>query len=156
MAKFKVGDIVKVRNDGFRYGSYFRFFERNGAPYEVAARFQHNSTVGAEYFNSKLFEVVFIGKHEDEDTTICAISEQKHPDFAPVYLFGEKGLELCEKRSYRVDVEATFCVHVESYDHEGAIDAANRLVRDSIGGTVLMSELIEVLPLDVEEVEDDE
>ena len=137
MAKFKVGDVVTVCDEGQRYGTYFRFFSANKAPYDIAARYQHNSIVGPDYFASTLFEIVFVGKHEDEDIPIYAIANRAHHDFAPVYLFGEDGLSLCEKCPYVVAVDTAFSIWVDAYSEKEAESEVRDMVYESINNPTL-------------------
>lgn len=151
---FKVGDVVTVRNDGYRYGSYFRFFEANKAPYNIAARYQHDSILGPDYFASKLFEVVFVGKHEDEDIPIYAIANRENHDFAPVYLFGESGLSLLVEHSYTVDVDTTFSISVKAYSESEAVSKARSAFVEGIHCTTLSNVLTYFKPRNaIEEVD---
>lgn len=86
--KYKVGDIVKVVNDGKSYTTYDSWFEENNQ-LKIAARYVYGNSIE----NGEMVRILAIGKHRwDENKTICAV-ESIDTAFKRVYLIGIDGLK---------------------------------------------------------------
>lgn len=131
MAKFKVGEAVRVIDIGCRYSSYYNFWEENSAPYSLAARYAHCSNMRDNYFEDHPFRVVFVGAHMD-GFQIYAICAEDASASGPIFLFNGNGLESAEVRAYKVPVRAGFWIEVEATNSDEAGEKAVRMVEDAI------------------------
>ena len=101
----KVGDIVKVVNEGYLYSAYYSWFDKY-AP-ELASRYAYNGEIkklSAEY------EVLAVHEHGWQKTTVCAIQEKTddslvHP---PIYLIGTAGLRKSSHNSHLENIDGSF------------------------------------------------
>lgn len=131
MAKFKVGEAVRVIDVGYIYSSYYSFWAENSAPYSLAARYAHYSNMHDNYFEDRSFRVVFVGAHTD-GFPIYAICAENVPASGPIFLFNGNGLESAEVRAFKVPVRAEFWIEVEATNSYEAGEKAVRMVEDAI------------------------
>lgn len=82
MTNFKLGDKVKVVNNGQLYSSYKAFAEKHG----VRNYTEHNGLA-----EGKEGVVIVVGIHEDHDTILLAITVDNGD-----YIIGESGVELVQ------------------------------------------------------------
>lgn len=150
MAKFSVGDSVRIKNVGSRYGSYHSFFEENAAPYDIAARFSHENYPRDCYFKDNEFVVVFVGNHLTEDCTIYAVCKKSNLEHGPVFLFGERGLEYFAEKAYRVPVSVDFLVDVESVSEDSAEDIAVRTICDELDHSTVLRKWLDSIDVHAE------
>lgn len=88
---FKIGDEVRIIDNGWSYTSYSSWFKENNVDIDIAARYAFCST---DYSSYEKFIIVAKGKHiNDENRVIYAITPAQNSNLKPVFLFGEKGLE---------------------------------------------------------------
>lgn len=138
MAKFSVGDSVRIKNVGSKYSSYYSFFEENDAPYDIAARFSHENYPKDNYFKDEEFVVVFVGSHISDDCTIYAVCKKSDLENGPVFLFGGRGLAYFAEKTYRVPVNVDFLVDVKTGSENSAEDIAVRTICDELDHSTVL------------------
>lgn len=119
MARFNVGDLVRVVDEGERYPGYDGFFESNNAPYDMAMRYAYGAKMTQSDFDGRVFEVIFHGRHEKNGSNIYLIRELENKR-APIYMFTEFGLKPAKRNMYRVPIHVEADVFVEAWDEDDA------------------------------------
>jgi hypothetical protein len=120
MARFEIGDRVRVVDPGEGYTTYADFFDYNGIPVVAAARYSYSRSVDQyEDWRNTEYIVQYIGKHENCNDTLYVIGVDT--DWSPLYLIGEGGLKEV-RRKYIVPVR--FYVEADIEVEEGNITDA--------------------------------
>ena len=89
---FKVGDIVKVVDNGELYEYYDNWFQEYNIPYEYALRYHRGRGLDVNDLASH-FKIIAIHKHLNFKSENLYLIQRT--DIEAVYLIGERGIEKC-------------------------------------------------------------
>jgi len=88
--EIKVGDRVKVVNEGEQYDSYYTWSGWADVPLEYAVRFDYRGRL----FNGEVCTVIYVGEHDNWKGHKLVVIEDCST--RQCYLIDSKGLEKCE------------------------------------------------------------
>lgn len=109
MAKFKVGDKVRVVNDGSRYDTFIGWFEayREQLKTEWLVKYRYHD---ADYITGDICTVLYCAPHINCAHNMLYLI--KHGDDY-VYLIGEAGIEVVSRKMTQADIEMELGYRVE-------------------------------------------
>ncbi len=104
--KYKIGQLVTVKNWGKAYSKYTSWFAENNVEY-LRNKFTPNYFLMAGGYpqKDKIFRVVAIGKHCAYDVTMYAIqsiAKLRYGNKSQIFLIDEVGLQQCDVESEAV------------------------------------------------------
>lgn len=87
-AKMRVGDIVEIKNDGWRYSTYSKAFKYFTKKEKNIPYYSYNDVPkGIE------FKIIKMAKHETTNEIVCYLKDREHKDI----VIGLSGLRLIKQ-----------------------------------------------------------